>query len=79
MQWEWHNYPTSWKGMFTSRGNHPSMTFEVVALYDLWIWHVYIEMPRSNNDINVLHQSPIFSRHVSGDNLSISFKVDRNN
>jgi hypothetical protein len=55
------------------------MTFEVVALYDLWIWHVYIEMPRSNNDINVLHQSPIFSRHVSGDNLSISFKVDRNN
>ncbi|XP_071739027.1 uncharacterized protein [Rutidosis leptorrhynchoides] len=34
---------------------------EVVASYDLWIWHAYFEPAGSNNDINVLNQSDLFS------------------
>jgi hypothetical protein len=41
MHWEWRNCPSSWKGMFTGRGKHPTMILEAVASYDLWIWHAY--------------------------------------
>ncbi|KAD6119181.1 hypothetical protein E3N88_10452 [Mikania micrantha] len=33
---------------------------EAVAFNDLWIWHAYFGVSGSNNDINVLDQSPIF-------------------
>lgn len=45
--------------MLTGRGSHPSMVLEAVSTYDLWIWH------GSNNDINVLHRSPLFRMQVS--------------
>lgn len=66
MHCEWHNWPTSWKGMSTAQGKHPSMILKVVASHDLWIWHAYFGMHQSNNDINVLHQSPIFEPSAWG-------------
>ncbi|GKC16250.1 ALP1-like protein isoform X1 [Tanacetum coccineum] len=32
---------------------------------DLWIWHAFFGVARSNNDINVLYQSPLFNRFKS--------------
>jgi hypothetical protein len=66
MHWEWKNCPSAWKGQFTGRGKHPTMILEAVASHDLWIWHAYFGMPGSNNDINVLHRSPVFSAYIRG-------------
>jgi hypothetical protein len=52
------------------------MILEAVASYDLWIWHAYFGMPRSCNDINILHRSNLFERHLSGDTPPVSFLVN---
>jgi len=79
MHWEWRNCPTAWKGQFTGRGKHPTMILEAVASHDLWIWHAYFGMPGSNNDINVLHRSPIFSSYLRGRSAPVEFVVNGTN
>ena len=37
-----------------------------MADYDLWIWHAYFGMPGTNNDINVLESSHLFSNLAKG-------------
>jgi hypothetical protein len=54
------------------------MILEAMASYNIWIWHAYFRMPKRNNDINVLDQSPIFVRHVRG-RVLIGFMMNRNN
>ncbi|TVU33332.1 hypothetical protein EJB05_25142, partial [Eragrostis curvula] len=76
MHWEWKNCPTGWKGQFTGRGKKPSMILEAVASHDLWIWHAYFGMPGSNNDINVLHRSPVFSSYLRGRSTPVEFAVN---
>jgi hypothetical protein len=52
------------------------LILEAVASHDLWIWHVYFGMPGSNNDINVLHRSDVFSDYVRGRATPVSFEVN---
>jgi hypothetical protein len=42
------------------------MILEAVASYDPWIWHAFFEMSGSNNNINVLHRSPVFDPLQNG-------------
>ncbi|XP_019173883.1 PREDICTED: uncharacterized protein LOC109169455 [Ipomoea nil] len=44
----------------------PIIILEAVADYDLWIWHAHFGMPGSNNDINVLEGSYLFSNLANG-------------
>jgi hypothetical protein len=76
MHWEWRNCPSSWKGMFTGRGKHPTMILEAVVSYDLRIWHAYFGLPGSCNDINVLHRSNLFERNLNGNTPPVSFTVN---
>nr|GEY99421.1 retrovirus-related Pol polyprotein from transposon TNT 1-94 [Tanacetum cinerariifolium]GEZ28505.1 retrovirus-related Pol polyprotein from transposon TNT 1-94 [Tanacetum cinerariifolium] len=41
-------------------------SLDSVASQDLWIWHVFFGVVESNNDINVLHQSPLFNDLKTG-------------
>ncbi|XP_021617979.1 uncharacterized protein LOC110619028 [Manihot esculenta] len=66
MHWKWKNYPTAWAGQYTSRSGSPTIILEVVADYDLWIWHAYFGMSGSNNDINILESSYLFSDLAKG-------------
>jgi len=61
MQWEWKNYQSAWRWMFT-KGIYrvPTLILEAVASYDLWIWHAFFGCPGSLNDLNVLHRSDVF-------------------
>ncbi|GJT53583.1 ALP1-like protein isoform X1 [Tanacetum coccineum] len=45
----------------------------VVASQDLWIWHAFFGVAGSNNDINVLYQSPIFNNLKTGRAPEIPF------
>nr|XP_043616661.1 uncharacterized protein LOC122588584 [Erigeron canadensis] len=49
---------------------------ECVASYDLWIWHSFFGPARSNNDVNVLQQSPLFQNECNGSALDSSFSVN---
>uniref|UniRef100_A0A453QZN7 DDE Tnp4 domain-containing protein n=2 Tax=Aegilops tauschii subsp. strangulata TaxID=200361 RepID=A0A453QZN7_AEGTS len=76
MHWEWKNYPTAWKGQFT-RGDHgvSTMMLEAVASQDLWIWHAFFGVAGSNNDLNVLNQSTLFTNVLQGRAPAVQFTV----
>ncbi|GKC17552.1 ALP1-like protein isoform X1 [Tanacetum coccineum] len=54
-------------------GSNPFILLEVVASQDLWIWHDFFGVAGSNNDINVLYESPIFNYLKTGRALEIPF------
>ena len=66
MHWKWKNCPTAWAGHYAGRSGTPTIILEAVADYDLWIWHAYFGMPGTNNDINVLESSHLFSNPAQG-------------
>jgi len=79
MHWEWRNFPNAWRGQFT-RGDHgvPTIMLEVVAPQDLWIWHAFFSVASSNNDINVLNQSPLFTEVLRGEAPKVRYSVNGN-
>eukprot|EP00267_Zea_mays_P051534 XP_020404495.1 protein ALP1-like [Zea mays] len=52
------------------------MILEVVATYDLWIWHAFFGMPGTNNDVNVLHRSPVFDPLTTGRMPPVNYTVN---
>ncbi|XP_022019394.1 uncharacterized protein LOC110919436 [Helianthus annuus] len=50
---------------------------EVIASHDLWIWHAYFGVVGSNNDINVINQSPLFNEFLEGNALPCNFTLIR--
>ena len=67
MHWHWQNCSITWKGQYTRDDQGVStIMLEAVASHDLWIWHAFFGVPGSNNDINVLNQSPLFTNILQG-------------
>ncbi|XP_051202538.2 uncharacterized protein [Lolium perenne] len=77
MHWQWRNCPVAHAGQFT-RGDikHPTIILETVASYDRWIWHAFFGVAGSNNDINVLNQSPLFTDVLRGEAPVVNFTVN---
>ncbi|GKD39721.1 putative nuclease HARBI1 [Tanacetum coccineum] len=61
---------------FPGRSGKPTIILEVVASYDLWIWHAFFGTPGSCNDINVLHRSPVFSDVLEGRAPKVSYVMN---
>ncbi len=49
---------------------------EAVASADIWIWHAFFSAAGSNNDINVLDQSSLFTEVLQGRAPSVQFTVN---
>jgi hypothetical protein len=77
MHWRWGNCPITWKGQFT-RGEYkvPTIMLEAVASYERSIWHVFFGIPGSNNDLNVLNQSPLFTQVLQGRAPEVKFTIN---
>ncbi|CAN0876177.1 hypothetical protein LINGRAHAP2_LOCUS11151 [Linum grandiflorum] len=71
MHWEWRNFPTAWAGQYTGHIHRSTVVLEVVVGYNTWIWHAYLGIVGSANDINILGQSPVFDRIVNGSTPSV--------
>jgi hypothetical protein len=52
------------------------VTLEVVANYDLWIWHIFFDMEGSHNVINVLQRSPVFVILTEGHAPSVNYVIN---
>ena len=79
MHWRWENCPLAWRGQFT-RGDYgvPTIILEAVASHDLHIWHAFFGVAGSNNDLNVLNQSPLFLDALKGEAPQVQFSVNGN-
>ncbi|XP_057809990.1 uncharacterized protein LOC131024497 [Salvia miltiorrhiza] len=77
MHWGWKNCPKAWHGAYT-RGDQgePTLILEAVASHDLWIWHAFFGVAGSNNDINVLNQSPLFADVLDGTAPPVLFQAN---
>jgi hypothetical protein len=66
------------RGQFT-KGDYgvPTMLLEAVASQDLHIWHAFFEVAGSNNDPNVLNESPLFYA-LKGQAPWVQFSVNGN-
>ena len=60
------------------RGDHeyPAIMLEAATSHDLWFWHAYFGPAGSNNEINVLHQSPILDDVYDGKAPECPFHVN---
>ncbi len=76
MQWVWKNCPAAWCGQFTRKKKEPTIVLEAVASYDLWIWQAFFGMPSSNNDINILDQSPLFADLAEGRAPEVQYSIN---
>jgi hypothetical protein len=77
MHWHWEKCPVAWKGMYT-RGDQgvPTVILEAVASHDRLIWHAFFGVLGSNNDINVLNQSPLFVQQLRGEGPQVQYIVN---
>ncbi|CAL2278610.1 unnamed protein product [Prunus armeniaca] len=48
------------RGEYGNRKGQKSIILEAVALFDCWVWHAFFGVAGSQNDLNVLGQSPVF-------------------
>uniref|UniRef100_A0A0D3BEJ6 Myb-like domain-containing protein n=1 Tax=Brassica oleracea var. oleracea TaxID=109376 RepID=A0A0D3BEJ6_BRAOL len=76
MHWEWKNCPTAWKGMYSRGTGKPTIVLEVVASYDLWIWHAFFGAPGTMNDLNILDRSPVFDDIINGNAPQVNLYVN---
>nr|GEY38538.1 hypothetical protein [Tanacetum cinerariifolium] len=60
---EWFGCPYAFKAQYVRRdhGLNPFILLKAVASQESWIWHAFFGVARSNHDINVLYQSPLFN------------------
>jgi hypothetical protein len=64
MHRQWKNCPFDWQRQFKGHKEGCTIIFEAVGSQNLWILHSFFGMGGSNNDINVLHRSLVFSRLI---------------
>jgi len=64
--WEWHKCPTGMAGAYQSRRDKRGIVVKAVCNKDLWVWHLFVGAPGSLNDINVMHQSPLYLNFTGG-------------
>ncbi|XP_047965394.1 uncharacterized protein LOC125209857 [Salvia hispanica] len=78
MHWQWKNCPMAWRGQYTSghKGTHPTIVLEAVVNQRLWIGHAYSGVTGSNNDLNVLNESPLFNDLCVGRASNVEFTAN---
>lgn len=64
--WTWRNCPKAHAGMYQGYKKKRTIVMETVCDEDLYIWHFFFGTPGSNNDLNVLRQSPLYHDVTSG-------------
>ncbi|CAL2266523.1 unnamed protein product [Prunus armeniaca] len=76
MHWLWKNCPTTWQRDYGNRKGQKSIILEAVAGFDTWVWHVFFRVVESQNDLNVLGQSLVFSDVLRGEAPNITYEIN---
>ncbi|KAI5338900.1 hypothetical protein L3X38_018172 [Prunus dulcis] len=76
MHWQWKNCPTAWQGEYGNRKGQKSIILEAVASFDTWVWHAFFGVAGSQNDLNVLGQSPVFDEVLRGHSPQVTYQIN---
>ncbi|XP_021813920.1 uncharacterized protein LOC110756772 [Prunus avium] len=76
MHWQWKNCLTTWQGDYGNRKGQKSIILEAVAGFDTWVWHAFFGVAGSQNDLNVLGQSPVFNDILRGKAPNITYQIN---
>ncbi|KAI5318471.1 hypothetical protein L3X38_038179 [Prunus dulcis] len=76
MHWQWKNCPTAWQGDYGNRKGQKSIILEAVASFDTWVWHAFFGVAGSQNDLNVLGQSPVFDEVLRGHSPQVTYQIN---
>ncbi|CAM6089268.1 unnamed protein product [Calypogeia fissa] len=74
--WVWKNCPVALQGQYRDKEGNNSVILEAIATKNLWIWHAFIGIPGSNNDINVVDRSPLLVNLLNGVMPDVNFEVN---
>uniref|UniRef100_A0A0A9GSX1 DDE Tnp4 domain-containing protein n=1 Tax=Arundo donax TaxID=35708 RepID=A0A0A9GSX1_ARUDO len=78
MHWEWENCPPKWMRRLNHKNfGEATITLEAVASHDLRIWHAFFGVVGSDDDINVLNQSPLFTEVLKGQAPQVQFSINK--
>ncbi|KAL6282943.1 hypothetical protein ACE6H2_013872 [Prunus campanulata] len=72
----WKNCPTAWQGEYGNRKGQKSIILEAVASFDTWVWHAFFGVAGSQNDLNVLGQSPVFDEERNFASFQEGYRKD---
>ncbi|GJT54502.1 ALP1-like protein [Tanacetum coccineum] len=77
MHWECINCLKSWHEQI-GKGDktYSTIMLEVVASYDLWIWHAFLGVAGVNNDLTILNNYPLFDNLLNDIAPIASFEVN---
>nr|GEV54359.1 hypothetical protein [Tanacetum cinerariifolium] len=75
---EWFGCLNAYKGQYCRRdhGLNQLILLEITASQDLWILHPFFGVSEANNDINVIHQLPLFNNLIDGKAPELSFMAN---
>lgn len=73
--WAWKNCPMDWQYRYKNKNGKRSLVMEAIVTKDLWIWRVFVGIPRSLNDIDVVSCSPLMVNYLWGVAPHAKFKV----
>ncbi|CAL2266735.1 unnamed protein product [Prunus armeniaca] len=76
LHWQWKNCPTALQGDYENRKGQKSIIIEAVPSFDTWVWHAFFGVAGSQNDLNVLGQSPVFNDVLRGQGPNITYQVN---
>ncbi|CAL8169001.1 unnamed protein product [Prunus armeniaca] len=76
MHWQWKNCHTAWQGEYRNWKGQKSIILEAVASFNCWVWHAFFGVARSQNDLNVLGQSPVFGEVLGGHSPQITYQIN---
>ncbi|KAI5348714.1 hypothetical protein L3X38_001601 [Prunus dulcis] len=76
MHWQWKNCPTAWQGDYGNRKGQKSIILEAVASFDTWVWYAFFGVAGSQNDLNVLGQSPVFDEVLRGHSPQVTYQIN---
>jgi Plant transposon protein len=62
----WKKCPMAWLALYGRKEKAPTIALEAFADYNTYIWHSAFGYPGSNNDINILEQSPLLAMWLDG-------------
>ncbi|CAL9004814.1 unnamed protein product [Prunus brigantina] len=53
-----------------------SIILEAVASFDYWVWHAFFRVAGSQNELNVLCQSPVFDEVLRGHSPQVTYQIN---
>ena len=73
--WQWKNCPMAWQGMYQDRNHKKSIVAEAICGHDMYFYQVYVGLPGSLNDINIMGQTTMQSNYFESGAIDMTYMV----